>query len=120
MKVVTVYNHPNDLQRQGMLKTANIIIGKLHLIYPYLQFIVWFNPGNCRVITSVVLKGTTFSSCNVSFITEVIVPTELEYHSFIFPVVTNKKSDGSSRLMLKLKKSNCYMFTSRWNPWMMS
>ena len=47
-----------QLQRLEML---NIIGGKLHLIYPCLQFRVWCNSGIYRV-TTILIKGTQFIS----------------------------------------------------------
>ena len=37
------------------------------------------------------------------------IPTELESGSFISPIFTTKKSDGSPWLILNLKKLNCYI-----------
>ena len=66
------------------------------------------NSPTVTVFLSVTLPGIAEELLNLGR-NEVFIPTIWESGSFISPIFTTKKSDGSPRLILNLKKLNCYI-----------
>ena len=66
------------------------------------------NSPTGTVFPSVTLPGMAEELLNLGR-NEVFIPTIWESGSFISPIFTTKKSDGSPRLILNLKKLNCYI-----------
>ena len=66
------------------------------------------NSPTVTVFPSVTLPGIAEELLNLGR-NVVFIPTMWESGSFISPIFTTKKSDGSPRLILNLRKLNCYI-----------